>query len=232
LALPRAPTGLAALGWKDFHLTCGGRWALIAKFLAIAVTGAIIGIWWWPDTPRDWSGLGLGAVFIGIWWVVIEVAVILSRIYAVEIRDRTLDGLLLLPVTPHGLLWRKLVALPRALLPPVVLIVVGTVMAAEKVLEGTLDAVDESGFWVVIATVVFFWSLCAFLSLRVKRAPLVMAIIAVSVSWFLITMIGGILGLFRGSGDGFLIITIVIYLLASWGMWMSLPGQLRRLGER
>ena len=232
LSLPRAPTGLQAIAWKDFHLTCGGRWVLIAKFLVIALIAAIIALLWWPTSEWAWRDLSIWTFAIGVCWLVVEVAAILARLYAVEVRDRTLDGLLLLPVTTGGLVWRKLAALPRALIPALTLMVVGAAGGLDKIFDGLVKALDEPGFWTVVATVLYFWSLCAYLSLRVKRAPLVMAILTVMVTWFLVSMLGGILGLFRGSSDGFLIVVIAIYLLASWGMWMAIPGQLRRHGER
>ncbi len=237
LGLPRPPTGLGAIAWKDYHLTCGGRWGTLFRLLGLAVIAGMIAIWWRPDSEHEWRQLGMGAFIYALIWVVIETGAMLARLLAVEVREQTLDGLLMLPVTPAQLIRRKLMALPKALAPALSLGGLGLIIATtlgddpDRVVRDLTNAFDEVAFWSMVVTVFYFWSLCLWLSLRVRRAPLAMAIGVTVLTWFLLGMLAGLLGLFR-SQMTFFTLAMLGQGAASAFMLAALPGMLRRQGAR
>jgi hypothetical protein len=232
----RAPAGIAAVTWKDFHFACGGRTMSIVKPLLILL---LIGIGFIVISMINSRSIfdnieakhvGVTIQFVALLWLVFEFAIHLSKLFAQEVRGETLTGLLSLPYTAAELAYAKLRAALLAMLPAMGVLVLGICIAPEEFFKGASEILKESGGWMVIFMIVFFWHACAYLSLVLRRSPLIAALGLVIGIQFLYWMFAAMVmfaSMGRSSnGDAALVVLILIYAIPSIFMHIAIARRL------
>jgi|GEM_PF-3562626 len=113
-----------AIAWKDYHFTLGGRemqnrkWLLLAISLPVLALVAVMLVMEWA---YDWNPLLALMLVIAVLTPVGSLAFMAQRLWLQEIREQTLEGLVLLPYTGHEILLAKLSVLIKMSLPELVL---------------------------------------------------------------------------------------------------------------
>ncbi len=190
----RPPSGLRAVIWKDFHFGCGGRLMILIKpLLMIALVAVVILIGNSMGGRFDeLQAYGITTQIVALLWLVFEFAIHLSRLFAQEVRWQTLTGLLSLPFSARDLAYAKLRAALLAMLPALALLGVGIFLAPADFFDGAGKTLTNWSGWAVLTTVVFFWHACAWLSLVIRRSPLIAAIGLVIGMWFVFGIVSSL----------------------------------------
>ncbi len=186
---PDRPHAFRALAWKDFHFLHGGRLALVAKSAvgAIVVGAVVVEETAWganPATPQLPMALFGG----GLLWLIAEAAFAASRICASEVQDRTISSLALLPQSLPITMSAKVAAFWPAAIPALSLMGLSVVAGFFVALAQPSPAEALAGIWVALlvggSVVGYLFAmsflgvhLTAYLSLRMKRGALPLAII-------------------------------------------------------
>lgn len=232
----RAPAGIAAVTWKDFHFGCGGRTMSMVKPLVMLT---LVGVYFMVINIMGFSSqfanveakhVGISLQFIALLWLVFEFAIHLSKIFAQEVRGETLTGLLSLPYSAAELAYAKLRAALLAMLPAMGVLVLGVCIAPEDFFKGASETLKESAGWMVIFMIVFFWHACAYLSLTLRRSPLIAAMVLVIGIQFLYWMFAAMV-MFASmgqssNGDPALFVLMLIYAIPSIFMHAAIARQL------
>jgi hypothetical protein len=183
---PGRPLPSRALAWKDFHFLHGGGLVRTAKFVAGAIVLALGFIN--MGEGRKAGGEAMGLCGMGIIWLIAEAGFAASRICACEVRDRTLSSLAVLPQSLRLTTAEKVACCWRVLAPA--LMFVGVSLLATCfiiVIEANENHAIEAVWIALFYGSIFVWSvfgmsylgvhLTAYLSLRMKRGALPLAII-------------------------------------------------------
>jgi hypothetical protein len=226
----RAPAGIAAVTWKDFHFGCGGRtMSMIKPLVMLILVGIGFIIFQTAFGNLEIKNVGITFQFIALLWLVFEFAIHLSKIFAQEVRGETLTGLLSLPYTAAELAYAKLRAALLAMLPAMGVLVLGVCIAPEDFFKGASEILKESAGWMVIFMIVFFWHACAYLSLTLRRSPLIAALGLVIGIQFLYWMFAAMVmfsSMGRSSGDAAQFVLILIYAIPSIFMHTAIARRL------
>lgn len=208
LAIGRPRSGLGAIAWKDFHTELGGWRMFILKLVVAVVIAVLLAAGNHQNTTR-WGQAWIAA---GLTWVVVETGFHLTRLWSNEIRGKTAAVLLMLPARWPAIAYAKLRVLPMVLLPALMLLAAGVVLAPGRFFEGVGDVLSEAWGWWAITMVLFWWHLCAFLSLRWPRFSLAGSIIVLI--GFLIGQ-GFLTSMVRGRGEGVAMLFMAIFVVAA-----------------
>ncbi len=226
----RAPAGVAAVTWKDFHFACGGRtMSMVKPLMMLTLVGIGFIIFQTAFGNLEMKNVGITLQFIALLWLVFEFAIHLSKIFAQEVRGETLTGLLSLPYTAAEIAYAKLRAALLAMLPVTSVLVLGICMAPEEFFKGASYILKESGGWMVIFMIVFFWHACAYLSLSLRRSPLIAALGLVIGIQFLYWMFAAMVmfsSMGRSNGDAAQVVLILIYAIPSIFMHTAIARRL------
>ena len=159
-----------------------------------------------------------------------EFAIHLSKIFAQEVRGETLTGLLSLPYTAAELAYAKLRAALLAMLPAMGVLVLGVCIAPEDFFKGASEMLTNTAGWMVIFMIVFFWHACAYLSITLRRSPLIAALGLVIGILFLYWMFAAMVmfaSMGRSSdGDAALFVLMLIYAIPSIFMHAAIARRL------
>ncbi len=227
----RAPAGVAAVTWKDFHFACGGRtMSMVKPLMMLTLVGIGFIIFQTAFGNLEMKNVGITLQFVALLWLVFEFAIHLSKIFAQEVRGETLTGLLSLPYTAAEIAYAKLRAALLAMLPVTSVLVLGICMAPEEFFKGASYILKESGGWMVIFMIVFFWHACAYLSITLRRSPLIAALGLVIGILFLYWMFAAMVmfaSMGRSSdGDAALFVLMLIYAIPSIFMHTAIARRL------
>ena len=173
--------------------------------------------------------VGISLQFIALLWLVFEFAIHLSKIFAQEVRGETLTGLLSLPYTAAELVYAKLRAALLAMLPAMGVLVLGVCIAPEDFFKGASEMLTNTAGWMVIFMIVFFWHACAYLSLSLRRSPLIAALGLVIGIQFLYWMFAAMMmfsSMGRSNGDAAQVVLILIYAIPSIFMHTAIARRL------
>jgi len=161
---PRA--GGWAQRWKDFHFV-GGGWVLVAvRVLAMSALVALVSL---SEYQLDAEDIGEISMATAFWWLVVDVGLMLSRVFSVEVRWQTWSGLAALPDGAGSAVLSKLVTVAVVTAPALVLLIVGGFLAPRPLDRLLSEMLRE--FWplpIIAGIIVTFWYLCALLSLYVR----------------------------------------------------------------
>ena len=227
----RAPAGIAAVTWKDFHFGCGGRtMSMVKPLMMLTLVGIGFIIFQTAFGNLEMKNVGITLQFVALLWLVFEFAIHLSKIFAQEVRGETLTGLLSLPYTAAEIAYAKLRAALLAMLPVTSVLVLGICMAPEEFFKGASYILKESGGWMVIFMIVFFWHACAYLSITLRRSPLIAELGLVIGILFLYWMFAAmVMFAFMGrssDGDAALFVLMLIYAIPSIFMHTAIARRL------
>ncbi len=227
----RAPAGIAAVTWKDFHFGCGGRtMSMVKPLMMLTLVGIGFIIFQTAFGNLEIKNVGITLQFVALLWLIFEFAIHLSKIFAQEVRGETLTGLLSLPYSAAELAYAKLRAALLAMLPAMGVLVLGICMAPEEFFKGAAEILKESGGWMVIFMIVFFWHACAYLSLTLRRSPLIAAlglVIGIQFLYWMLAVMVMFSSMGRSSdGDAAQFVLILIYAIPSIFMHAAIARRL------
>jgi len=160
--------------WKDFQFIMGGRDGVWERCKWLAVLLLL------PTVPMVFAGAGIdeiaGTVMVlALVAGFVDASVQASRVLGVEYRWGTMSSLALLPHSVASVAWHKVIGCALGLAPYVVAFVVGAALCAPEFLSGLDEVVGEPSFWYAVVQVLFLWHLTAYLSLHMRRGPLLLA---------------------------------------------------------
>lgn len=115
-----------AIEWKDFHFTLGGNDMLRGKWIMISVGAAVFTLLVLPLLlAASPGGDALPCIFLFVVFLVVapmaSLVHLANRLWVQEIRERTLEGLLILPLSAREIVLAKLRAFARMCVPEAVL---------------------------------------------------------------------------------------------------------------
>ena len=235
-----------ALAWKTFRYVAGGRRIpfvlAVALPLLVAATAAG-GIYLsGPVSVRSQEVMEMIAgvmITAGIPVAFITACRMLGQVFSVEVRDRTLPGLLMLPLSRWALILQMLTGLIPALLASTVCTVAGFVLGMVVNVDDSLkmigDAVTEPFVLHLVTWPAATLSLGLVLSLRMRHAPMLTACIigfgiAPMVVMSCLVLAAG--PFIRSSEDGFVMLLILGECFFCFLMWSMLPRELDRIAGR
>jgi ABC-type transport system involved in multi-copper enzyme maturation permease subunit len=174
----RPAPGLWAIVSKDLQVQCGGRLMMAIKLVSLLVLiGVCLGIAAHSrNEPLDAVTIGKFVQFICLWWIPLEVAINLSRMFSTEIREQTLSTLLTLPYGAAAIAHAKLLAVAISISPALLVLGIGVALAPRGFTDAVTDAFSTPGGWSAITFVALFWYLSCFMSLVMRRGALAGAV--------------------------------------------------------
>ena len=180
---PERPEAGRALQWKDCHFLHGGKFVTACKWAACAALAVFVAV-----NSRDSDGFSAAEFSpqlfaVGAFWLIAEIGFIASRICAVEVRDKTLSSLALLPQDLPQTFREKMNGCRRCLAPSGALLGFAMLTA---IIGAFGHAWQNAALAVVFGSMSFAYAfamtylgacLTLYLSLRMKRGALPLAII-------------------------------------------------------
>jgi ABC-type transport system involved in multi-copper enzyme maturation permease subunit len=144
------------LVWKDFQYLSGGPLTLSLKLLAyvslILIFALLAADWRWDQLENDL--LGGVAVWTSLFALVLESAVIVTRVYRSEMTQRTWSTLYMLPYSLSEVAYSKLIGALLGLLPASAVLFGGLVLLAEHFEDITHALFREEGVFFAFS---YFW---------------------------------------------------------------------------
>ncbi|MBX3450143.1 MAG: hypothetical protein KF777_11310 [Planctomycetaceae bacterium] len=206
------------LVWKDFHFIAGG-WPLqlVKLFLYLGAYPAIVAADMYANYGTAFFSESLTAAYLVVLCVglVIEIALLSSRLFHDEVKGQTMSSLLMLPRSVADIGYSKAVGCLLSLGPALVcLFGLGPVLpdGARLLAEG----LTQPGVWATVLGLVIFFHLTALLSLFVKWGALPLAFFIMLVStWCCPVFAFAILALIEAVGDESRLIAVL-------GIWLAI----------
>ena len=180
---PGRPEAGRAVQWKDYHFLHGGKFVTAFKWAICAALIVLVAV-----NSRDSGGFSAAEFSpqlfaIGAFCLVAEIGFIASRICAVEVRDKTLSSLALLPQNLPQTFREKLDGCRRCLAPSGALlglaVLITIISAFGHRWEKAALALGFGSLSFAYAAAMAYLGACLtlYLSLRMKRGALPLAII-------------------------------------------------------
>jgi len=177
---PGRPWGLA-LAWKDFYFTTGGKlWILIKLFIYGAPLLVIRCVPSQLGGPSSWEEFGIGAFWIMLVFIFVELAFAASNLFRNEHQGQTLSTLAMLPGSMARIAYEKLLGIVPSLLAAGAYLAFSLPLVMKPFLRQMNSTSAREEFW--MASIFFttqsllFLHLVATLSLYVKRGALPLSI--------------------------------------------------------
>lgn len=228
-----------AIAWKDFHFITGGKKGMgIRLVLYVIVIGCICA---WSNSNKYGSGnLDYGDIGGIIRWTALilftaEFVSVSARIFGVERKRQTLGSLYLLPISPARIAWQKVLGCIIGFAPSFGLWILGWWMYDDwqyhhggygdyyRSAEYQERVFLQQAFTVV--NYLFLGTLTAYLSLRFRRAPLVIALITLGMAHFLSA------AMFGFGGKGWIAFQTFVLALATFFLAAFIPGRIAQCAE-
>ncbi|WP_417377600.1 ABC transporter permease subunit [Gimesia sp.] len=169
---------MQALAWKDFFFVNGGLGMAIIKFVCYGV--ALVSLCAYISyTSRSYSlrEMGLTVFWTMLIVVLIEISLISSRIFHVEVQWKTLVSTAMLPQSMAQIAYAKLFGSMLAIVPAFAYLLIGGLLGIEEMTQDLGMVLAEPSFWLTCIEVLFFWHLTALLSTFIKWGALPLAFV-------------------------------------------------------
>lgn len=172
--------GARALFWKDFQLFTGGWKAMVIKtaVLLIFVFAIDRALLMANGGRREWSAtcLVVGSVMLMLGFL--EMALMLSRIFRLEVKWQTLSSLATLPVSLGKIAQEKVLVCLASILPSLILSGLGffVAMVSSDISDGVWEGIIKGGF-LSVSEGLFLLHLIVFMSLVMKRGGFAVSLI-------------------------------------------------------
>lgn len=167
-----------ALMWKDFVFVNGGYGMTYIKFMGYGIALiALCSFIGYTSHMYSWEEFGLTLFWSMLIVVLIEISLICTRIFQVEIHWNTLTSTAMLPISMSYIAYSKLGGALLSLIPACAYLLLGCMFAFEEMIEDLGYILPEPVFWMMVVEVLFFWHLTAFLSTYIKWGALPLAFV-------------------------------------------------------
>lgn len=133
----------AALVWKDYQLLGGGPLFLLLKFVCYFGGMLLMAIAFSSPRNRFWETLGLVLFWYSMFFIVLETAIMTTRLYRNELSQKTWASLILLPRTSSEIIYAKLLGGLSVLIPLLACQFLGVLFTLDKMLEGFVEVLSE-----------------------------------------------------------------------------------------
>ncbi|QDT88894.1 ABC transporter permease [Gimesia algae] len=188
---------MQALAWKDFYFVNGGLGMALIKHVCYGV--ALFSLCAYISyTSRSYSlrEMGLTVFWTMLIVVLIEISLISSRIFHVEVQWKTLVSTAMLPQSMAQLAYAKVFGSLLAVIPAFFYLVIGGLIGIEEMIQDLGLVLSQPGFWLTCIEVLFFWHLTALLSTFIKwgALPLAFVLMWVGNMVFLFSMSMAVMG--------------------------------------
>jgi ABC-type Na+ efflux pump permease subunit len=213
-----------ALAWKDFHYLSGGVRLVIARTILYGGLCLALTVYSTVSSSYRQPLEIFGTVTLSVMSMAgcMELAVVASRIFLYEYRERTLSTLLMLPKTTAAIGWAKLGGCLLALVPVAGWLLVGALFAPEAFGDFLENALTEPGGWFAIAQIVLFAHVVALFSLFVSWGAL-----PLTIGTFVFGYACCAYSLSSGPGD-----EDALFFMLAMGSWVCVAGVQLAIGER
>ena len=208
---PNRAWSTAALTWKDFHFTAGGKMMILSKYILYA---SVLGFISW--TMIQLGGrfrleeFGQSAMTLGMMAIAVEAGVHASRVFYTEVKWRTLSSIAMLPQSIGEIAYSKLLGCSFSFVPALTFLILGMICAPESAGDAIEEILTEEGAWYAISQYFVFLHLAALLSLFVKWGAFPLAIAVVYLGNGLFGSMLSLLFFRTGFDEGiFLLFTVV-----------------------
>lgn len=233
----------AAIMWKDFHFTGGGRlavWGLTALYVGAAIAAGGATVYFGANGigmgPISWETVAGTLMFITGIIGILQVSFLAARIFADEVQQQTLSALVMLPQPLGRVLWGKVCGSSIPLLSAVGLFMIGGMIVLVRNFNGLSFELFASleGVFVYLVRFVGFLHLTAWLSLYIKWGALPLGFVAYIMMLVIEQMFMGLLlfgwfGVGGGSWSGGGMGGIYLYWMVSASTWIVGTLILQRL---
>ena len=193
-----------AIAWKDFHFITGGKKGMGIRLGLYAIVIAGICGWiyttkrnaWDTEVTLDQGDIGGIISWTGLILFSVEFVSVSTRIFGVERKRQTLGSLCMLPTSNARIAWHKFLGCIIGFLPSLALWKIGAWIQENWWFHRWGSGYHDEPFsfrLFIITHYLLIGTLTAFLSLWMRRAPLVTALLTVGFCDFLsaITFAGG-----------------------------------------
>lgn len=207
--------------WKDFHFLTGGFSWYIIKFVlyaAVIVAIIVIGMSTGPGSFPDREDFGGIVMTIAIMLGVVEVSLMMGRVFREELKWQTYSSIAMLPSPMPVIAYSKLAGCLLGMLPCFVWFFIGVLFHPQGFFDQLENTLKEPGGWYFILQFVLGWHLVSLLSLYVKWGALPLTVVICVVgNFFLIVAIQAMMFM-GGRGGGnvdtmFVLLTFLSMLL-------------------
>ena len=207
--------GVAAVGWKDFEFKFGGARGLLVR--CVFAVGLVVACVQGNRRPEQAAAAIFGFSSLILFT---EVAAVSARIVREEIRDNTLEGLVLLPVSIRSMLLRKVLAGIRAVSPWIVLCVVAPMFMR----IGTIRFEEMLAIGIGIMLPVTVCVLTLRFSVFMRRAAFGVAFLVVLLAAMLFAFV---MATARGSEGGAMLFLLILVFVSGM-VTLTLPDAVER----
>jgi ABC-type transport system involved in multi-copper enzyme maturation permease subunit len=215
-----------AIAWKDFHFITGGKKGMFIRLVLYVIFIGGICAWSSNKGHLDFGDIGGFIRWSALILFTAEFLSVSTRIFGVERKRQTLGSLYLLPTSPARIAWQKFLGCALSLLPLLVLWQIGAWIQDEYVwwhrpygFKGNDETFIVSAL--IIIHYLFLGTLTAYMSLRMRRAPLITALIILGASDFLSAiMIGG------HRGESWMAFQTFVLGLTTFFLAVFIPGKI------
>jgi len=191
-----------ALAWKDFYFLSGGTPGFLVRLLGYGVPT----VWMIVNTTPKWANQTWEVPMVrglASFAIVVELAVVASRVFRTELSAQTWSSLALIPMTVRQIARRKLLGCLLATVPSAVTMVIATglnviFLAGQNRAFSTGVLASTISGWILA---LFALHLIAFLSLLMKRGALALGFVIAYASATMIQILSMPL-IFAGTGFG------------------------------
>ncbi|WP_417389416.1 ABC transporter permease [Gimesia sp.] len=169
---------MQALAWKDFYFVNGGLGMALIKHVCYGVALFLLCAYI-TYTSRSYSlqEMGLTVFWTMLIVVLIEISLISSRIFHVEVQWKTLVSTAMLPQSMAQIAYAKVFGSMLAVIPAFFYLIIGGLIGIEEMTQDLGMVLAEPGFWLTCIEVLFFWHLTALLSTFIKWGALPLAFV-------------------------------------------------------
>lgn len=154
-----------ALMWKDFNFLSGGYGMTFGKFIAYGIILLLVCL---PISSASRKDIAVVIFFVMLFITLIEVTIISSQVFRIEIQENTLPSISMLPTPISKIAYSKIAGALLSLIPACVYLLLGFLLAIEDIVRALQNVLPEPVFWMILVEVLLFWHLSAYFSTYAK----------------------------------------------------------------
>lgn len=161
----------SALAWKDYRFIGGGTVGFVGRIFVYALGTSIVyalARWGNSDWSFDAEHLGQIAMSITFAGFLLETVGIAGRVYAEEIRWKTLGSIVILPTSLQRLAYEKLLGCSITLIPCIAIFLLGAILAPDTATDMLKEIFSEGWPWMMAIDFLVLLHLIVLLSLYLK----------------------------------------------------------------
>ncbi len=198
----------ASLLWKDFYFLGSGVLGILYRLLLMGLIVGGIGVlnlWQW-----DREDFGYTCFWVALLFMLLELALQAGRVFATEVRWKTLPDLVMLPDSLARVAYAKVAGVVVSAVIPSAVFMIFALFVTPHLIRNVLNALDEEGLWATTSLAICFLHATAYVSLWVRYGAVGLTLLIFIAAYMIF---GGFMALlFMGMGGPDHFETIVIFI--------------------